>query len=219
MRWLIDRGADVNHLSPDRWTALSEATNNGFTRIMALLLDAGADPEIRAQSDWSPVMHAAYRGDIEAVNILLDAGAVFDEISARDATPMLLGAAAGSVAVVKRLLDVGCPPDSMWSRAAQPSSSALHQESPGSVGAEGAVTALRQEERIERVYRVGWTPLMVACQVGSLEVVVMLLDAGANPEPKSPMFKTALEIARENGKLDVVEYLEKRLGERSLEAA
>jgi hypothetical protein len=31
VRWLIDRGADVNHLSPDRWTALAEPTISGFT--------------------------------------------------------------------------------------------------------------------------------------------------------------------------------------------
>jgi ankyrin repeat protein len=60
---------------------------------------------------------------------------------------------------------------------------------------------------------------MVASQVGNLEIVAMLLDAGANPEPKSPMFKTALEIAKENGKLDVVVYLEKRPAERELETA
>ena len=52
---------------------------------------------------------------------------------------------------------------------------------------------------------------MVASQVGNLEIVAMLLDAGANAEPKSPMFKRALEIAKENGRTDVVEYLEGRL--------
>ena len=213
--WLIDHGADVNHLSPGRWTALAEATNKGFTQIMALLLDAGADPEIRAQSDWAPIMHAAYRGDIEAVNMLLDAGASFEEISARDATVMLLGAAAGSVPVVKRLLAAGCPPDSRWSRA--PETPEAGRGAMESAGAEdGPLPAPKQQERIERAYRVGWTPLMVACQVGSLEIVTLLLDAGANPVPKSPMFKTALEIAMENGKSDVAEYLKNRLGERGV---
>ncbi|SLM34906.1 Ankyrin repeat-containing domain [Lasallia pustulata] len=64
--------------------------------------------------------------------------------------------------------------------------------------------------RIERFYTVGWTPLMVACQIGNLEIFTMLLDAGANPEPKSPMFKTALGIAKENGRGDIAEYLEKK---------
>ena len=79
---------------------------------------------------------------------------------------------------------------------------------------EGSTATPKLQERIERAYRVGWTPLMVACQVGNLEIVTMLAEAGANTEPKSPMLKTALEIAKENGKLDVVEYLEGRLGEQ-----
>lgn len=207
--WLIEHGADVNHLSPDRWTALAEATNNGFTRIMARLLGAGADPGIRAQSDWVPMMHAAYRGDIEAVDLLLEAGASFEEISARDATVMLLAAAAGSVPLVKRLLDAGCPPDSKWSRAPEPEM-AREPQQPTDLG--DALAAPKLEERIERAYRVGWTPLMVACQVGNLEIVTLLIEAGANPSPRSPMFKTALEIAMENGKSDVVEYLKGRVG-------
>ncbi|KXX77505.1 Ankyrin-1 [Madurella mycetomatis] len=226
---LLSHGANINTTSMRGWTPLmlasergdedcvkwlsSKATNKGFTRIMALLLDAGADPEIRAQSDWAPLMHAAYRGDIEAVNLLLDAGASFEEISARDETVMLLAAAAGSATVVKRLLAAGCPPDSMWSRAGEPHTSGLL---PKSAAPQDYPVTPKLQERIERVYKVGWTPLMVASQVGNLEIVAMLLDAGANLEPKSPMFKTALEIARENGKLEVAEYLERQLQGRSV---
>jgi len=105
-----------NHLSPDRWTALAEATNNGSKIIMKMLLEAGADPEIRAQSDWAPLMHAAYRRDLETVNLLLEAGASFEEVSARDETVMLLAAVAGAHEVVRRLLDTGCSPNSIWSR-------------------------------------------------------------------------------------------------------
>lgn len=209
--YLLSKGADVNHLSPDRWTALAESASRGFTRIMAQLLDFGADPEIRAQSDWTPLMHAAYRGDIEAVHLLLSVGASFEEISARDETVMLLAAAQGSAEVVRRLLEAGCAPDSIWSKApdVEPDS---REETEESSLEPGQSPPAKPQQRIERVYKVGWTPLMVSCQIGSLEVVAMLLDAGANPVPKSPMFKTALEIARENGRTDVAEYLMRRLG-------
>ncbi|RMZ79301.1 hypothetical protein DV737_g3445, partial [Chaetothyriales sp. CBS 132003] len=209
--YLISKGADVNHLSPDRWTALAESTSRGFTRIMARLLDAGADPEIRAQSDWTPLMHAAYRADIEAVDLLLGVGASFEEISARDETVMLLAAAQGSAEVVRRLLDAGCTPESMWSKAPDVRAGG-EKEGEQNPLESGQSSSVKAQQRIERVYKVGWTPLMVACQIGSLEVVAMLLDAGANPAPKSPMFKTALEIAKENGRTEVAEYLMQRLG-------
>ncbi|KAK4142636.1 ankyrin-1 [Dichotomopilus funicola] len=209
VKYLIEHGADVNHLSPDRWTALAEAANNGSKIIMQLLLEAGADPEIRAQSDWALLMHAAYGGDLEAVNLLLDAGASFEEISARDASVMLLASAAGAPKVVRHLLDAGCSPDSNWSKAPEQEASF---ESPG---ADESAASLKLQERIERVYKVGWTPLMVACQIEVL-FVEMLLYAGANTEPRSPMFKTALEIARENGRSEVAEVLENWLTKGSV---
>jgi ankyrin repeat protein len=197
---LLKHGADANHLSPDRWTALAEATSAGHPNIVRMLLEAGADPEPRSQHDWTPLMHAAYRGDIDAVNLLMSHGASFEEISARDETVMLLAAAKGSLNVVERLLDAGCAPESEWSKVQREDLIPELNES------------LKPQQRIERIYKVGWTPLMVACQIGSLEIVRRLLDAGANPQARSPMFKTALEIAKENGRVEIVSYLEERLG-------
>jgi ankyrin repeat protein len=116
---------------------------------------------------------------------------------------MLLAAAKGSLEVVERLLEAGCAPESEWSMV-QAEDAAF-----------GLGDKLKPQQRIERVYKVGWTPLMVACQMGSLEIVKTLLDAGANPYPKSPMFKTALEIAKENGRVEIANYLERNLENRS----
>ncbi|KAI0451144.1 ankyrin repeat-containing domain protein [Xylaria acuta] len=206
--YLLSNGAGVNHLSPDRWTALTEATRNGSIKIIRRLLKAGADPEVKAQSDWTPLMHACFRGHIECVQLLLNAGASPEGVSARDETNMLLAAASGSPAVVKLLLDAGCAPDSVWSMAQRGNIGG--PRSTDDTEAEVAIASTlprTAEERIERAYRVGWTPLMVASQVGSLQIVAMLLDAGANPDSQSPMFKTAVEIARENGRMDVAEYI------------
>ena len=85
-----------------------------------------------------------------------------------------------------------------------------------SPGAKESAPSLKLQERIERVYKVGWTPLMVACQIGKLEIVEMLLYAGANTEPRSPMFKTAPEVARENGRSEVAEFLENWLTKGSV---
>ncbi|KAI1327596.1 ankyrin repeat-containing domain protein [Xylariaceae sp. FL0255] len=196
--YLLNHGADVNHLSPDKWSALAEATVKGSIRVMRLLLEAGADPEVKAQSDWTPLMHACFRGHIDCVELLLGAGASHEGVSAHDETPMLLAAASGSPTVVRRLLDDGCAPDSVWSIAQTSAVAEVGDASRHSITA---------EQRIERTYRVGWTPLMVASQIGNSTIVAMLLDAGASTEPKSPMMKTALEIARENGRTEVAELL------------
>jgi len=240
--FLLARGADANHQSPDRWTALAEAVRQRATRVVALLLDVGADPEVHAQADWTPLMHAAYRGDLETVRLLLAAGASFDGVSAHDETVMLLAAASGSPVVVRHLLRAGCAPEPIWARAkaappppaavavgarsegaeedhyppsSSPSGAAERcppLTAPAAAPAVAPAATTGSQQRIERVHEVGWTPLMVACQVGSLGIVTLLLDAGANPEPRSPMLKTALEIARENGRAEIVEYLERQRG-------
>lgn len=148
-------------------------------------------------------MCAAYRGDLEAVKLLLEYGASIEDISARDETVMLLAAATGSVEVVTLLLQIGCPPESAWSRV--PAQTDAPEE--GAASASKSDVSKTKQERIERDFKVGWTPLMVACQVGSLDIVQMLVNAGANTQPRSPMLKTALDIARENGETNIVDFL------------
>ena len=202
IHFLLSHSAEVNHVSPDRWTALAEATTRGHINIMDMLLKAGADPELRSQHDRTPLMHAAYQGDIAAADLLLDAGASFDGISNRDETVMLLAAVEGSEAIVKKLLDAGCPPESEWSKKGQGAEGdvggATDVEA-GSIAEVHETSSKQQQQCIERVYKVGWTPLMVACQIGSLKIVRMLLYAGANPEPKSPMFKRLWKSQRRTG--------------------
>jgi ankyrin repeat protein len=199
---LLTHGADVNHLSPDRWTALAEATNNGFTHLMKLLLRADAYTESKSQHDWTPLMHACFRGDISAVDILLSEGAIVSVSSSRDATPILLATASGSVVIVERLLNAGSAPEPIWS---QTNNYVEPDDKCEGVGDRSNMGLL------ERAYRVGWTPLMLACQNGSIDIVGLLLNAGANTQSRSPSFKTALEISKENGRTDVVEIISARV--------
>jgi Ankyrin repeats (3 copies) len=97
----------------------------------------------------------------------------------------LLAAATGRVEIARTLL-VGAKalPEAEWARK--------NIEEDGNISLAGGGV-------VERTYLLGWTPLIVACQGGHMEVVRLLLMAGANLEPRSPMGRTALEIAREHG--------------------
>jgi ankyrin repeat domain-containing protein 17 len=200
VRMLLSEGADVNHLSPDRRTALSEATIRGHIRVMELLLEARADTDTKSQHDWTPLMHAAYIGDIDSVNLLLKHGATTTVGSARDETPLLLASAAGSLVVVEKLLEIGCAVEPNWANPGSQDGLSNHNDDdsqPGFV--------------VERAYQVGWTPVMLACQSGSKTILELLLDRGACLTPRSPMFKRALDIAKENGRTEIVKILEQRL--------
>ncbi|KAI9668917.1 MAG: hypothetical protein M1829_005229 [Trizodia sp. TS-e1964] len=194
---LLSNGADVNHLSPDRWTALAEATFRGQTSIMALLLRCGADTESKSSHDWTPLMHAAYKGDEESVALLLAAGANLDISSLHDETAILLAAAGSHTRIVQTLLDAGCAPEPAWAVR----KTVLNDQ----------IEAGESEGVARDKASLGWTPLMLACQNGLEDVVKMLLGAGVNLEPQSPYRKTALVIAKENGRVEIVKLLEDHL--------
>lgn len=195
---LISHGADVNHLSPDRWTAVAEAAYQGQKTIKKRLLECGADTESRSSHDWTPLMHATYKGDIAAVRLLLDAGADMEVMSGHDETAVLLAAVGGYTEIARLPLDAGCQPEPMWAKMPNYGST-KGVEQPESEAIAGAGV---------RAYAQGWTPLMLASQGGHEEIAVMLLHLGVNIEARSPHAKTALEIARENGRSDMVRILE-----------
>jgi ankyrin repeat protein len=56
----------------------------------------------------------------------------------------------------------------------------------------------------------GFTPLQVAAAGGALGVVKIFVARGANPMTRGKHGKTAVELAREYGKADVVAFLTSR---------
>lgn len=56
----------------------------------------------------------------------------------------------------------------------------------------------------------GQTPLILAARDGNYEIVSFLLEKNANPSFKNKKGKTALDLARENGHLKIVELLKNR---------
>jgi hypothetical protein len=133
-------------------------------------------------------MHAAYNGDKVAVDHLLDAGASLEITSLHDETALLLAIAGGHTEIAKALLEAGCRAEPSWVLQAAGQSEQSEQP-PTVLGG--------------RATQVGWTPVMLACQTGNLAILGRLLDMGASTLPTSPMGKTALEIANENGFTDI----------------
>ena len=195
---LVSNGADVNHLSPDRWTALAEASYQGQKEIMEMLLRCGADTESRSSHDWTPLMHASYKGDEAAVRLLLDANSETEVTSGHDETAILLAAAGGYTNIGRMLLTYGCAPEPPWAKN--------EDNSPSHVSQKAKSKEIGEPE--DRVHARGWTPLMLASQGGHVEIGKILLERNVNTEARSPHDKTALEIAKENGRIDMASILE-----------
>lgn len=65
------------------------------------------------------------------------------------------------------------------------------------------------------VNRHGLTPLMHAARAGNLEIVKLLVEAGADINLRDEEGGTALSIAGEEGNLEVYEYLRERASEET----
>jgi hypothetical protein len=79
VRWLIDRGADVNAASPqDGRVALLWAAQKGNLEIVTALIVARADVDAVDSSGIAPVQWAVENGHADVVESLIDAGARLD---------------------------------------------------------------------------------------------------------------------------------------------
>jgi ankyrin repeat protein len=77
IRWLIEKGADVNHQDRNGWTPLHFAVQEKQLETVALLLAFGADANLHDVYGNGPLWRAAFdaRGDYRLVEPLVAAGA------------------------------------------------------------------------------------------------------------------------------------------------
>ena len=195
---LICNGADMNLLSPDRWTALAEASYQGHREIMRTLLQCGADTESRAAYDRTPLMQASYKGDEAAVRLLLEAGSNTEATSAHGETAISLAAGGGFTNIVRMLLMYGRAPAPAWAKDQKDISTEVSQKA----------KAKGTDDQEDKTHVRGVTPLMHASQEGHAKIGPMLLERNENTEARSPYGKTAVEVARENGRIDMASILE-----------
>jgi ankyrin repeat protein len=103
---LLEKGADINALDGDGWTAMREASRNGHTEVVRLLLEKGADISTHDGDGWTALSLAAGGGRTEVVKLLLERGA---DVNAQtwNGTALHSAAERGHTEIVKLLLEKG----------------------------------------------------------------------------------------------------------------
>lgn len=198
MRLLIDKGADVNFINPDGWTALIEAADEGAYEAAKLLLDSGAKVNLRGdQTRVTALSMAASEGHPEIVELLLDAGA-------QPESDLSIHAAAGEgeISIVELLVRKGLDPNERDDHGRTPLMTAA---------AEGKREVVRylldQDAKINARSNDGMTAILFAAAEGKSEVIRLLLENGADPDALTNDGKTALHLAAGEGKDAVVRLL------------
>jgi len=169
---LVEAGASVNVMAEDGSTPLILATYNDSPAAVGLVLAAGADVDVEDIRSWTALMYAAGWADIEAISALLEAGADVNARSPLGWTPLMSAVSCGYwPSEVREFQWEDFDEDWVWD----------------------------EDEDWEWEWESGWTALMMAatyCE--SPDVILALLEAGADGKLKSHDGMTAFDYANDN---------------------
>jgi ankyrin repeat protein len=190
----LNDGVDVNAKDIFGWTALMRASYGGYTygryaEVVKLLLDKGADVNIKTKEGETALMKASSGGYAEVVKLLLDKGANVNIKTDEGITALMKASSGGYAEVVKLLLD---------------------KRANVNIKTDEGITALMEASSggysKKEIFGKAQT---AASERGCIEVVKLLLAKGADINVKNSKGETALVIAKDKGKTEIVAMLER----------
>jgi ankyrin repeat protein len=212
VRFLIDRGADVNAFTHDDsgcgadQAVLGLAVQMGDLDKIRLLLDAGADIKYRTTSGYDALINAMSHGVtapdetlLPIIELLIERGAPTSGISGYSESALRVASRVGRFDVVRILLEAGADPRQLeWTDF-------MHAIALGSLpDVEQALAAGVNLEARDFWDR---TPWLLSLQTGDLGKAKLLLASGVDRSARGRCGMTPMMYAIENRHVDVLEWL------------
>jgi ankyrin repeat protein/beta-lactamase regulating signal transducer with metallopeptidase domain len=107
VRFIIEKGVDVNGQTEHGWTPLLEAIDEGRLDVVKLLVDSGADVNQANKHGWTPLMESADEGQLDIAKYLIKEGADINQKDKQGRTLLLEAIDEGLLEFVKMLVDKG----------------------------------------------------------------------------------------------------------------
>ncbi|MEO8099443.1 MAG: ankyrin repeat domain-containing protein [Acidobacteriota bacterium] len=171
-RILLDNKADVNQTTNYGWTPLLTATQNRNYKLATLLLERGANPNLRNNGGWSPLYIATDNRNIE----IGDYPTPKSDIDHLEYIKLLLAKGADVNVRV-------CGTRSAPATGSTPATCV------------GDSTETRTNFTMQWLQEDGATPFLRAAQSSDVELMKLLLAAGADPKLNTAHNVSALEVA------------------------
>ena len=213
---LINAGAEIHHQSFNGTTVLiSAAYKAKNTDHVQLLIDLGADVNASNMHGRTALLNSVtHNMNIDTVELLLEAGAdpnvwATGHTDPTDLTPLMIALTRhNNPELIELLIKHGADPD----LRVKYQTTLDHTISSSTYNGYDTLKILINYCDIEQPDERGITALIRACDSGrDSEVVLILLEAGADPNKKDHRGKSALDYARRNKYLsstDVITRLE-----------
>jgi quinoprotein dehydrogenase-associated probable ABC transporter substrate-binding protein len=217
IKFLVEKGADVNQPDPQGWTSLQNAARQRKDGIIKTLVELGADPNRPAEDGMTPLVAAAMRDHVPSVKVLLESGADIEQPGPQGFRPLALAIAESKYEVAKALIeggaDVSAPSGEdgltpLMLAAAQTGPAEGARFLPGGTRPSDVAKALVERGAdINAQSKSGVTALMVAATHNSAPMIGLLMDAGADPSVKNKIGLTATDVAEKNGNLEAAQAI------------
>jgi ankyrin repeat protein len=202
VKFLVERGVDVDATTVDGVTPLMYASQNGYTEIMEYLISKGADVNAKPYNQVTSLIGAVRTGHYEAVKILLEAGAKVDAKDELALTSLMHASAYDYPAIADLLIEKGADVEAGDWFGTRPLMMAVYYNC-----FETAEVLIRRGADLNAQDTFGFTALMMAAQHGDYDMAWLLLEQGANPRLQNKGGLHALAIAVMSKDEDIVELL------------
>lgn len=192
---LLEQGADPNQATAESKTALMFAAQAGDLALARRLLERGARVDIRNSNQGTALMYAAMCNEPEMTRLLIRHGAGVNDQARLGWTALLVASVKGNDATAAALLEAGARVNAPDAYGWTPLMRAAH------TARENIVRLLltRPELDLSVRERGGATALHVAASLGHLQIVELLLRAGADPRALDGQEHTPAELAEAAG--------------------
>ncbi|KAL6553229.1 hypothetical protein OROGR_007071 [Orobanche gracilis] len=168
---------DVNANDTRGQTPLASASMKGHTATAKYLVERGAS--IQLEFGLTPLHHAAGNGNFELMELLLGKGVSVDLKNASRCAPIAWAARMSREDVVKFLLEHGADPNGQPEDYTTPLQEAISADS---FACSKLLIQCPFEGADANFVANGFYPLHLAANGGNVEIINLLLEAGANPD-------------------------------------
>ncbi|MFB3896323.1 MAG: ankyrin repeat domain-containing protein [bacterium] len=213
VRALLDKRADVNLTNNYGLTALFPAAQKGKTDIVRLLIEKGININAKTETGLTALMVAVSNGRKDSTRALIEGGADVNAKTNDDQTVLSM-AKRSEIVDMLRIAGASGPviPDQMVARTKlQEMGITYNKISFLNCARDGKLEAIKYflDAGINpnTANKDGVTPLMYVIYHGDTKIVDLMIQKGADVNAKTVNGKTALMIATENNKPNIVAIL------------
>ena len=181
------------------------AGRNNYDTVERLILDDGADVNVKNDGGQTPLHFAIWKNAVKSAEVLLNNGADANMRSGDGATPLQIAALYGShdiaALLIRRGADINAVDGDDWA--------SLHSAARYNTYKVAALLISEGADIEAQGGDDGLTPLHRAAFYGSVETAGLLIARGADPNAKTYADETPLDIAKQEGKRDIIAMLER----------